>query len=365
MQDLFGGIYKGKKVLVTGHTGFKGSWLCLWLTSLGAEVVGYSKEIPTSPSHFDLLKLDMTSVEGDILDSEAFKETLGEHRPDIVFHMAAQALVRDSYASPVDTFETNVMGTVKVLDACRACDSVKAVVNITSDKCYQNNEQLRGYKEEDPMGGYDPYSASKGCAELVGNSYRNSFFNNADYGTKHHTLLADVRAGNVIGGGDWAKDRLIPDIMRAASKGETVVIRSPRSVRPWQHVLEPLSGYLHVGWKLLEGKPEFAENWNFGPRDEASLTVSQVIEHTTKHWDKIRFDVQENQATVHEAGLLTLDSGKAREKLGWNSVWESEMTFEKTVGWYKAYYTEGSVVSREDLDSYVADAKTRSVAWAV
>ncbi|MCC2631401.1 MAG: CDP-glucose 4,6-dehydratase [Patescibacteria group bacterium] len=364
METLFGGIYKGKKVLITGHTGFKGSWLALWLSKMGAEVMGYSLSLPSDPNHYELLGLNVTSVTGSILDKQKLQETITSFQPDIVFHMAAQALVRDSYTTPVETFETNVMGTVNVLESCRKAGSVKAIVNITSDKCYQNNEHLRGYVEEDAMGGYDPYSASKGCAELVANSYRNSFFNTNQYGKNHSTLLADVRAGNVIGGGDWAKDRLIPDIMKATAKKETVIIRSPKAVRPWQHVLEPLSGYLHVGWKLLEGKPEFAENWNFGPNDDSSLTVNEVISQTKPHWEDISYDIQESPHNVHEAGLLTLNSSKARTKLKWSSVWDSHKTFEKTVGWYKEYYGSNTVQSEKDLADYVNDAQKLSVEWA-
>jgi CDP-glucose 4,6-dehydratase len=360
----FNDIYRGKKVFVTGHTGFKGSWLCLWLTQLGAEVVGYSIDLPSEPNHFELLDLNMVSIMGDILDKKKITEAIQEHQPDIVFHMAAQPLVRESYLNPVGTFETNVMGTVNVLEACRLA-KVKAILNITSDKCYQNNEWERGYKEDDAMGGHDPYSASKGCAELVGNAYRSSFFNPKKYKDTHDTLLADARAGNVIGGGDWAKDRLIPDIMKSTSKGETVSIRNPKATRPWQHVLEPLSGYLHLGWKLLEENKDFAENWNFGPNDSASLTVQEVIEHTRKHWEKIVYDIQENPADFHEANLLKLDSSKARTVLKWTTVWDNDTTFKKTIDWYKNYYADGSLQSIADLESYVADAEKQSIEWAV
>lgn len=365
MDNLFNDMYRGKSVLVTGHTGFKGSWFSLWLSKLGAEVVGYSKDIPTNPSHIELLSLDIASVTGDILDRKKLQEVIGQYEPEIVFHMAAQPIVRESYRNPLETFETNIIGTANVLEACRQNSCVKAIVNVTSDKCYQNNETGQAYKEVDPMGGYDPYSASKGCAELVANSYRNSFFNLDNYGKNHTVLLADARAGNVIGGGDWAKDRLIPDLVVAASKGEKVIIRSPKSVRPWQHVLEPLSGYLHLGWMLLEGKKEFADDWNFGPDEASVLTVQEVIASTKQHWDKIHHEVETESSGPHEAKLLTLDSTKARQQLNWRPVWKSSTTFAKTARWYKSYYGDGTVLSEDDLISYIEDAKKSGVAWAV
>jgi CDP-glucose 4,6-dehydratase len=251
-----------------------------------------------------------------------------------------------------------------VLESCRKTKSVKAIVNVTSDKCYDNTGSFWGYRETDPMGGDDPYSASKGAVELVANSYRTSFFSNEQYGTAHSTLLANVRAGNVIGGGDWAKDRLIPDIMRSTQKKETVIIRNPKSTRPWQHVLEPLSGYLHVGWKLLEKQPEFAENWNFGPSDEASLTVIEVLESIKKHIPELTYEIKENPNDVHEAHLLRLDSSKARLKLKWKNIWGSDTTFEKTAEWYTNYYQDGKTTSVKDLDEYIRDAKLSGVEWA-
>lgn len=363
MDRLFADIYRNKCVLVTGHTGFKGSWLSFWLQKMGAKVIGYSIDIPTSPSHFQLLDLDITSIVGDVLDKDRMLEVVKTYQPDVVFHMAAQPLVRESYADPTKTFETNIMGTVNVLEACRKVQAVKAIVNITSDKCYQNNETGQAYKEGDPMGGHDPYSASKGAAELVANSYRSSFFSGDGYGKSHTTLLADVRAGNVIGGGDWAKDRLIPDLVKAAEKGETVTIRNPHAIRPWQHVLEPLSGYLQIGWKLLEGKEEFAENWNFGPSDASVLSVAEVVDHSMKHWENIKHKVQEDPNRLHEAHLLSLDSSKAQEDLGWKPVWNSHEAIEKTVTWYKEYYAAYSLRTEEDLNSYVESAKDLSVEW--
>lgn len=359
----FNDIYRGKKVLITGHTGFKGSWLSLWLTKLGAEVIGYSKDIPTTPSHFELLGLPLTTVTDDILHKEKLLETLRVHKPDIVFHLAAQPIVRDSYRQPVETFETNIMGTANVLESCRLAGSVKAIVAITSDKCYRNNEWERGYKEDDAMGGHDPYSASKGAADIVANAFRSSFFNPEHFGQKHSTLLAVARAGNVIGGGDWARERLIPDIARATGAGQTVVIRSPLATRPWQHVLEPLSGYLQLGWKLLEGKKDMADNWNFGPTDSSNLTVQQVIDFSHTYWAQVRHDVQEDASNFHEAKFLTLDSTKAHDQLHWNSVWDGETTCKKTIEWYKKYYTQQIITSEQDLQSYIADAQRAHREW--
>ncbi|MBI3631986.1 MAG: CDP-glucose 4,6-dehydratase [Candidatus Vogelbacteria bacterium] len=364
MKNLYGAIYKGKKVLITGHTGFKGSWLSLWLSKLGAEVIGYSINIPSSPNHFELLDIKMKSVSGDVLDKQKLLETIATHKPDIVFHMAAQPIVRLSYQEPVRTLETNIIGTLNVLESCRQIKGVKAIVIITSDKCYRNQEIMWGYRETDPMGGDDPYSASKGCADLIASSYRQSFFNPNSYGTKHKTLIGTVRAGNVIGGGDWAKDRLIPDIMKATNLGKEVTIRNPYATRPWQHVLEPLSGYLHLGWKLLEGKKEFSDSWNFGPNDNSSIAVGKVIEKVKSYWKNVRYEIQKDAANPHEANLLKLDSTKAHTKLGWYAVWNSEKTFEKTTIWYKKYYTSKKLLTRKDLTDYIREAKNLKIEWA-
>lgn len=363
MTNLFGSIYKDKTVLLTGHTGFKGSWLSYWLTQMGAKVVGYALEAPTQPNHLALLDFEMVSVIGDIRDQEKLDATFAKYQPHIVFHLAAQPLVRLSYDEPVETFETNVIGTIKVFESCRKTSSVKAIVNITSDKAYENKEWIWGYRENDPMGGYDPYSASKGCAELVVNSYRNSFFNLDDYATKHNILLASCRAGNVIGGGDWAIDRLMTDIMLSVSTGKKVQIRSPHATRPWQHVLEPLSGYLAVGQKLLEGKKEFAEGWNFGPEHEGSISVQKVVEAVKLHWDKIDYEIDEPKEKLHEANLLKLDCSKASIRLNWSSAWDSHKTFEKTVTWYKEYYENNSISTEENLAIYIRDAKDKAIGW--
>ena len=360
---LFSGVYSGKRVLVTGHTGFKGSWLVYWLKSLGADVCGYALDAPTEPNHFDLLNVDMESIIGDIRNKEKLGHVFSSFKPEIVFHLAAQPLVRLSYDEPVETFETNIMGTINVFEVCRNALSVKAIVNITSDKCYDNKEWVWGYRERDPMGGFDPYSASKGCAELITNSYRNSFFNIDKYGKEHNILLASCRAGNVVGGGDWAKDRLIPDIMKAVSRGDTVCIRNLCSTRPWQHVLEPLSGYLHLGQKLLRGKREFAEGWNFGPGDVGQVTVGKVVEEIKKYWPKLTYKLGDAKGTLHEAGLLKLDCSKAHSQLKWREVWDAERVFEKTVAWYRCFYEEGEVNTQYDLNAYVEDAINKNITW--
>ena len=363
MKTLFGGIYNGKTVLVTGHTGFKGSWLSYWLHELGANVIGYSLNIPTNPSHIELLDMNIVSIEGDIRDQQKLNSVLESYRPDIVFHLAAQPLVRYSYINPVETYEVNVIGTLKVFEACRQSESVRAIVNITSDKAYENKEWVWGYREIDPMGGYDPYSASKGCAELVTTSYRRSYFNIEKYGKDHHVLLASCRAGNVIGGGDWGKDRLIPDIMMAASSGEKVSLRNPNAIRPWQHVLEPLSGYLHLGWKLLEGEKAFAGGWNFGPSDDA-VRVQEVVESARFHWSKIEYGI-DREGHPHEAKMLKLDCSKAHTQLHWRDVWDLQTTIEKVTKWYEIYYEKAYVNTYHDLCAYIEAAKIKKLAWTV
>lgn len=362
MQELFAGIYKNKTVLITGHTGFKGSWLAFWLHNMGANVIGYSLEAPTIPNHIELLKLDIVSIVGDIRDLEKLNKTFETYKPEIVFHLAAQSLVRLSYEDPIQTYETNVIGTLKVFEACKN-HKVKAIVNITSDKAYENKEWIWGYRENDSLGGYDPYSSSKGCADLLTNSYRNSFFHPTEYKKTHNTLLASCRAGNVIGGGDWAKDRLVVDIIFSTSQGKKVRIRNPHAIRPWQHVLEPLSAYLSVGQKLLEEQAEFGEAWNFGPHDEGNISVEEVVQKIKKHWDTVEYEIYRDPNPLHEANILKLDCSKARALLGWESVWESETTFEKTVKWYRSYYEKSELLTANDLESYVADAKSKGLAW--
>jgi len=365
---MFNNIYSGKRVLITGHTGFKGSWLALWLKELGAEVIGYALQPPTDPNHFDLLHLDIPSIIGDIRDSEKLTKAIKTYQPAIVFHLAAQPLIRYSYKNPMETFETNVMGTINVFEACRQTESVRAIVNITSDKCYENREWVWGYRENDPMGGYDPYSASKGCAELVTSSYRNSFFNPfhpLTLSPSHNSiLLASARAGNVIGGGDWAEDRLMPDIMRAVGKNEKVKIRNLHATRPWQHVLEPLSGYLLLGQKLLEGRKEFAEAWNFGPSEDGNATVGEIADQVKEAWSKIDYEINMIPEQPHEAGMLRLDCSKSRTKMQWTPVWDGKSAVEKTALWYRAFYESNEVQSLEDLKNYIADAKSKHISWS-
>ena len=359
---MFGNIYKNRRVLITGHTGFKGSWLALWLKKLGADVCGISLELDTSPAHSQLLNIDLRSEICDIRDLEKLSAIFHDFQPEIVFHLAAQPLVRRSYAEPVLTFQSNVMGTVNILETCRRTSSVKAVVAITSDKCYENRECSDGYKESDPMGGYDPYSASKGCSELVISSYRRSYFNPEMSGIDHQILLASARAGNVVGGGDWAADRLIPDIIRAAA-GAPVLIRNPQAVRPWQHVFEPLSGYLLLGQKLFEGQREFASGWNFGPRENKAITVGEAAKMMQSGWDAIKLDINPPADQPHEAMLLSLNCEKAHKYLNWRGILTTNETFEMTSEWYKIFYTEKQVISSCQLDKYIETAKIREAVW--
>ena len=332
------GFWAGKVVLLTGHTGFKGSWLSLWLQSLGAKVVGYALQPPTNPSLFATANVaeGMTSVEGDVRDLSALTNVFEKYQPEIVIHMAAQALVRRSYNSPVETYSTNVMGTVNLLEAVRNTGSVKVVLNVTSDKCYENREWIWGYRENEPMGGYDPYSNSKGCAELVASAYRASFFNPDQY-AKHRVAVASARAGNVIGGGDWAEDRLIPDIMRAIVQGKPVQIRSPHAIRPWQHVLEPLSGYLVLAQKLHENGAAFSEGWNFGPNDEDAKPVSWIVDRLTTMWGEGAAWALDGGNHPHEAHYLKLDCSKAKARLGWHPRWHLEEALAAIVEWHRAH----------------------------
>tara|TARA_Y100001970_G_scaffold168897_1_gene206542 strand:+ start:20585 stop:21670 length:1086 start_codon:yes stop_codon:yes gene_type:complete len=358
MNNLFQNVYKNKVVLVTGHTGFKGSWLCLWLREMGAKVIGYSLEPETTPNHFNLLDIDMVSVIGDILDKEKLIDTIKEYKPEIIFHLAAQPIVNKSYIDPMETFEVNIMGTVYMLECCRKFNFIKSFVNITSDKCYENIEQDIGYKESDRLGGFDPYSASKGCSEIVTSSYLRSFFNNKD-----NTSIASARAGNVIGGGDWANFRLIPDIMKDSSKKNTVEIRSPKSTRPWQHVLEPLSGYLLLGSKLLLDRREFIGSWNFGPNDSSNISVGNLIDKIKEYWENISYKVSKNNGEFHEAKLLRLDCSKANNMLNWHPVWDIDTTLEITVEWYKSFYINNEINSLADLKKYVNEAKNNKAIW--
>ena len=329
-------FWKGKKVLVTGHTGFKGSWLSLWLQSLGAEVVGVSLDVPTTPSLYEQANVseNMISLREDIRDVVAIRKIFQDHLPEIVFHLAAQPLVRLSYREPVETYEINVMGTLHVLEGIRSIDSVRSAVMITTDKCYQNKEWVWGYRETDTLGGHDPYSSSKGAAELLISSYRNSYFPQDKY-SEHKTAIASARAGNVIGGGDWAEDRLIPDIIRAFQNNKEVVIRNPKSTRPWQHVLEPLSGYLKLAEQLEKNGDQYAEAWNFGPAEIDARPVQWIIEKMVKLWGENANWINDKSEHPHEANYLKLDCSKAHMKLNWYPRWDLSETLLRIVEWHK------------------------------
>ena len=338
------GFYRGKRVLLTGHTGFKGAWLALWLHALGARVTGYALAPPTDPNLYDLCGINklVTSVIADIRDPAALARALQSAAPEIIIHMAAQPLVRESYKNPVETYAINVTGTVNLLEAVRACKSVRAVVNVTTDKCYANRERLTGYRENEPLGGYDPYSSSKACSEIVTAAYRTSFFNLEKIDSLG-VALATARAGNVIGGGDWAADRLVPDCVRALLKGEQIFIRNPLAVRPWQHVLEPLSGYLLLAQKLVEQGPRFASAWNFGPNDDDARPVQWIVKKLCSEWGQVASYAVDQGAPrdrgkhPHEAHYLKLDWSKARTELLWQPKWNLEQAIKKTVEWTKAY----------------------------
>lgn len=340
------GFWKDKRVFLTGHTGFKGSWLSLWLQNMGAVLKGYSLDINTNPALFKMADIasDMESEMGDIRNLEKLTKSMVSFNPDILIHMAAQPLVRLSYKEPVDTYATNVMGTVNILESARKCSTLKSIVCITTDKCYENNETHRGYKENDSMGGYDPYSSSKGCSELVISAYRRSFFSTADSAS-----LASARAGNVIGGGDWADDRLIPDILKAFEKSENVLIRNPLAIRPWQHVLEPLSGYLVLAQELFLYGDEFAEAWNFGPSDGDCKSVSYILDRMVDHWgNNVSWSVDDD-SNPHEAGILKLDCSKASKRLKWSPKWNLEKALNSIVNWHQVYIDKGDL-KRESLN---------------
>ena len=332
-------FWQGKRVFLTGHTGFKGSWLCLWLNQLGAEVHGYALDPPTSPSLFELVQVaDLLGSHriADIRDGASLAAAMQQVQPEIVIHMAAQPLVRDSYNIPVETYSINVMGTVNLLEAVRKCNSVKAVVNVTTDKCYENREWHWGYRENEPMGGHDPYSSSKGCSELVTAAYRSSFFN-AKHHAEHGVALATARAGNVIGGGDWAAERLIPDCIRALLAGEKIIIRNPNAIRPWQHVLEPLSGYLTLAQHLYEDGTKYASGWNFGPSDDDARPVEWIVQKICTKWGKSAAYQLDNGEHPHEAHYLKLDCSKARAELGWQPKWNLEKALDQIIDWTIAY----------------------------
>jgi CDP-glucose 4,6-dehydratase len=347
-------FWLGKRVFLTGHTGFKGSWLSLWLNHLGCSVQGYSLNPPSSPSLFNIAKVDMLieSQIGDIRNQELLHKSMVSFNPDILIHMAAQPLVRYSYNEPIETFEVNVLGTAKVLEVARDCLNLKAIINITTDKCYENVGYDISYKESDPMGGFDPYSSSKGCAELVASSYRRSFLNDLGIG------IASVRAGNVIGGGDWAADRLIPDILKSFEKNEAVIVRNPDSTRPWQHVLEPLSGYLMLAQNLYNNTEQYSEGWNFGPTENNVKPVEYIVDKMTSLWPGSSWK-KDYDLHPHEAGFLKLDISKARKKLNWVPIWEINKSLMKIITWHKAWLDHKDMhdFCLKEIKEYMKDMK--------
>ncbi|MBU2261021.1 MAG: CDP-glucose 4,6-dehydratase [Proteobacteria bacterium] len=373
---MFDNIYKNKTVLITGHTGFKGSWLAIWLKELGADVVGYSLDPPSEPNNFEATKLQekITHIHGDIRDLDRLMETFKKNQPEFVFHLAAQPLVRLSYNEPKLTFDTNVGGTVNVFEAVRKTPSVKVLVNITSDKCYENKEWVWGYRENDPLGGHDPYSASKGCAELVFSAYLNSFFS-PSAAQNRPIGAASARAGNVIGGGDWGADRLVPDCIRAISGHQPIGIRNPRAVRPWQHVLEPLGGYLLLGAALWQGPQKYSGAWNFGPDDGSHLAVAEMADRLIKFWGDgswsdsgTDFKSVPQGDALHEAKLLKLNCDKAHAELNWHSVLTIDECLQMTAEWYKIFYAGSSNESTykfctQQIAEYVESARKRNLIW--
>ncbi len=370
VKNMFGGVYQGRRVLVTGHTGFKGSWLTLWLAELGANVYGYALEPPTSPNLFEEAHVPSALARheiGDVRDCSHLQSYLSEVKPDIVFHLAAQPLVRLSYEEPLATYATNVMGTVHLLEAVRHVDSVRVCQVITSDKCYENRECVYAYRENDPMGGYDPYSNSKGCAELVVSSYRQSFFH-PDKISEHGVSLSSVRAGNVIGGGDWAENRIIPDCIRALSRGEPIQVRNQHAIRPWQHVLEPLSGYLWLAAKQYQEPGCYEEGWNFGPMGTCDMNVRQIVELIVNAWGNGSWQAQNTTIHVfHEAKFLKLDVTKANTLLSWSPVCSVPESVADTVIWYRLYQDKGSDMKSFTLGqirSYYGKAVNTGLDWA-
>ena len=344
-------FWKNKKVFITGHTGFKGGWMSLWLNKLEAKVKGYALDPQSDLSLFSLAKIsdNLESQIGNIQDLALLKQSLKNFEPEIVIHMAAQPLVRSSYNDPVETYATNVMGTLNLFEAVRECESVKAVVNVTTDKCYENNEWLWGYRENEPMGGRDPYSNSKGCSELITTAYRQSFFN-----SDSTVSIASARAGNVIGGGDWAEDRLVPDALRAFNSGKPLAIRNPLAIRPWQHVLEPISGYLALAEKLYLEKDEFAEAWNFGPSEDDSWPVGEVVDFLVTEWPSYASWELEKGSQPHEAQLLKLDISKAKSRLNWRPLWNLEQTLKSIIDWNSAHMNNKNMqeVTLDQINNY-------------
>lgn len=354
MQSKF---WKNRKVFLTGHTGFKGGWMSLWLQSLGAELTGYSLEPVTKNNLFTITEIgkNMNSIIGDIRDLESITKHMKECAPEIVIHMAAQPLVRDSYVNPIKTYSTNLMGTINLFEAARETENVKVVINITSDKCYENYETTHSFKETDPMGGFDPYSNSKGCSELITSSYRNSFFKDGGFDNSKEIAIASVRAGNVIGGGDWSKDRLVPDILNSFEKNKAVTIRNPNAIRPWQHVLEPIGGYLSLAEKLYTKGNQFSEGWNFGPKHDGVKTVEWIVQYMRKSWGNQPEYIHDIGDNPHEAKLLMLDISKAEKKLGWTPKLSIEEAIDNVISWHKEFLNSSDMrsISLEQIKNYI------------
>lgn len=359
--NLFGNVYAGRRVLVTGHTGFKGSWLVLWLCALGAEVAGLALDPDTQPSHWTSLAFDgIADHRVDLRDVAGVHEIINSHQPEIIFHLAAQPLVRRSYRDPALTFATNVTGLINLFEVVRSCTSVRVLVNATTDKVYAEHEGVEGYRETDPLGGYDPYSSSKACAELVSDCYRKSFFTAAnDHGTP--LRLATARAGNVIGGGDWAEDRLVPDLARAATTGRALKVRNPVATRPWQHVLEPLSAYLRLG-QALWNDASFAGAWNFGPDGDSDVTVAELASRLSGHWPALRIE-RDDQPQPRELTALRLNCTKAKRQLQWRPAWNLDTTLARTAAWYRVFHESGRIRSTDDLAAYVDEARRSKLGW--
>ena len=363
LSRLFGGVYAGRQALVTGHTGFKGSWLTYWLTRMGAHVTGLSLDPDTDPCHWKLLSLSkVKDLRIDLRNADAVDAAISACQPEMIFHLGAQALVRRSYRDPVGTFSANVMGLVNLFESVRRCPSVRVVVNATTDKVYADAAAHAGYRESDPLGGHDPYSTSKACAELVSDSYRKSYFGGDD-GRGFQVRLATARAGNVIGGGDWAEDRLVPDLVRANHSGQALNIRHPGATRPWQHVLEPLSGYLRLG-QLLWDSERFASAWNFGPDVSGEISVQALASRFGQFWPGLSM---ETDASIHphEAAALRLNSARAMQELAWRPVWDVETAIQRTAAWYQSFSDIGQLHTGDDLGAYVGNAGDQGVAWAV
>ena len=360
---MFSDFYKDKKVFITGHTGFKGSWLAMWLLQLGAKVKGYSLAPYTSKDFYKVCGLDnkVNSVIADVRDYNKLQAEVNSFDPEVIFHLAAQPLVRESYSFPRETYEINVMGTVNLLEASKSLSNLKSVVVVTSDKCYENIETEKGYKETDPMGGHDPYSSSKGCTELVVSAYRNSFYQ------KLNIMLASARAGNVIGGGDWCKDRIIPDTINALVSGNPIQVRNPKAVRPWQHVLEPLSGYLTLGAKGGKNWAKYANAWNFGPESLKLIKVKEVVELVLEYWGSGSWEDVSDPKAVHEAHLLNLDCTKAKNGLDWEPVLSTEESIQLTVDWYRIFQNAKEDMynfSLSQLNNYIEKARIKGIIWS-